>query len=142
MSTTANDAPFYFALVLDSHWKLLASIIGNGDLADHPSFATREGRVANRDACNAMLGAWLAERPRAEAIEILSAAGLSIAPVNTYGQAARDRHVIERDMLQPTPQEDGSIAPITGPAAKFSATPPRVRTGAPPLGQHTEEIRT
>jgi crotonobetainyl-CoA:carnitine CoA-transferase CaiB-like acyl-CoA transferase len=31
-------------------------------------------------------------------------------------------------------------APITGPAAKFSRTPTRVRTGAPALGAHTEEI--
>jgi formyl-CoA transferase len=135
-----KDGPVYLGILLDSHWKLLARIIGQPDLADHPSFATREARVANRDACNALVGAWLAERPRAAAIEILSGAGLAIAPVNTYGQAARDSHVLERDMLQPMTQEDGSIAPITGPAAKFSRTPTRVRTGAPGLGQHSDEI--
>jgi formyl-CoA transferase len=135
-----KDAPVYVGVLLDSHWRALASLIGHPDLADHPSFATREGRVSNRDACNGLLGAWLAERPRAEAIAILSAAGLGIAPVHTYGQAARDHHVLERDMLQPTEQADGSIAPITGPAAKFSRTPTRVRTGAPSLGQHTDEI--
>src|SRR5262245_58831527 len=135
-----KDASVYVMVNLDSHWKRLAPIIGHPDLADHPSFATRDGRIENRDACNALLGAWLAERSRAEAIEMLSAAGVGIAPVNTYGQAARDRHVLERDMLQPTPQEDGSIAPITGPVVKFSRTPTRVRTGAPSLGQHNEEI--
>jgi formyl-CoA transferase len=50
--------------------------------------------------------------------------------------------VQERDMLQPTRLEDGSIAPIVGPAAKFSRTPTRVRTGAPALGAHNEEILT
>jgi formyl-CoA transferase len=48
--------------------------------------------------------------------------------------------VLDRDMLQPMPLEDGSTAPIVGPAAKFSRTPTRVRTGAPGLGQHNEEI--
>jgi formyl-CoA transferase len=135
-----KDAPVYVAIVLDAHWKLLAPIVGEPDLAEHSSFATRESRVANRDVCNAMLAGWLAERTRAEAIKVLSSAGISIAPVHTYPQAAADQHVLERDMLQPTPQEDGSIAPITGPAAKFSRTPTRVRTGAPALGQHTDEV--
>ncbi len=135
-----QDGPVYVAVVLDAHWRILAAITGNPDLADDPSFATREARSSNRDVCNAMLGGWLAERTRSEAMEIFDRAGLSIAPVNTYAQAARDPHVVERDMLQPTRMEDGSLAPITGPAAKFSRTPTSVRTGAPALGQHNEEI--
>jgi formyl-CoA transferase len=43
-------------------------------------------------------------------------------------------------MLQQVGQEDGKPAPITGPAAKFSRTPTRIRTGAPALGAHTDEI--
>jgi formyl-CoA transferase len=135
-----KDEPIYVAVLLDSHWKILARIIGNPELADDPSFATSKARVASREACNALVAGWLAERTRSEAMEILNRAGLAVAPVNTYGQAARDPHVIERDMLQPTQLEDGSTVPITGPAAKFSRTPTRVRSGAPGLGQHNEEI--
>jgi formyl-CoA transferase len=135
-----KDGPIYTGVSLDAHWQRLAAILGHPELAEDPGFATREGRAANRDACNALLGGWLAERTRAEAIEVLNRAEISVAPVNTYGQAARDPHVIERDMLQPTPLEDGSTVPITGPAVKFSRTPTQVRTGAPALGQHTEEI--
>ena len=135
-----KDGPVYVGIVLDAHWKILARVIGNPELADDPSFATAAGRMAHRDACNALLGGWLAERTRAEATAILIREGLSIAPVNTYGEAARDPHVLERDMLQPTRLEDGSTAPITGPAAKFSQTPTRVRTGAPALGEHNDDI--
>ena len=46
----------------------------------------------------------------------------------------------ERDMLQETIQEDGSRAPITGPAAKFSHTPVRIRHGSPALGAHNDQI--
>ena len=42
------------------------------------------------------------------------------------------------DMLQPTKLNDGNEIPLTGPAAKFSRTPTRVRSPAPSLGQHTE----
>jgi formyl-CoA transferase len=43
-------------------------------------------------------------------------------------------------MHQQVAQEDGKLAPITGPAAKFSRTPTRIRSGAPALGAHTDEI--
>jgi formyl-CoA transferase len=36
--------------------------------------------------------------------------------------------------------EDGSTVPLPGPVVKFSRTPTRVRTGAPALGQHNDEI--
>ncbi|MEE8580501.1 MAG: CoA transferase, partial [Myxococcota bacterium] len=58
----------------------------------------------------------------------------------SYAESARDPQVLERDMLQPTTQPDGSTLPITGPAAKFSRTPTRVRSAAPALGAHDEEI--
>jgi formyl-CoA transferase len=60
--------------------------------------------------------------------------------VRTYTEAAQDRNTHERDMLQHVAQEDGKMAPITGPAAKFSRTPTRVRTGAPKLGAHNDEV--
>jgi formyl-CoA transferase len=134
------DGRVYAGVLLDAHWAILAGVIGHPELAEDPAFATLHARAANRDACNALFGAWLAERTRAEAIETLTRAGIPIAPVNTYRESAADPHVRERDMLQPTCLEDGSTAPIVGPAAKFSRTPTRVRTGAPALGEHNEEL--
>jgi len=48
--------------------------------------------------------------------------------------------VLERDMLQTVTLEDGREAPVVGPAAKLSRTPVRVRSAAPALGAHTDEI--
>ncbi len=134
------DGSVYIAILLDSHWKVLARTVGQPELADDPAFATIAGRCANRDACNAIVAAWTAEHGRAEIVEILIRAGIPVGPVNSYGDAARDPHVLERDSLQPTRSEGGAIVPLTGPVAKFSRTPTRVRTGAPALGEHNEEI--
>ena len=65
--------------------------------------------------------------------------GLPVAPVQTFVEAAQDPHVLERDMLQKIDMQ-GVDVPITGPAAKFSRTPTRVRAKAPDLGEHTDEI--
>ena len=43
-------------------------------------------------------------------------------------------------MLQQIEQEDGNTVPLTGPAAKFSRTPTRIRQRAARLGEHTDEI--
>ncbi|MFP6834546.1 MAG: CoA transferase [Pseudomonadales bacterium] len=134
------DGAVYVGVLLDAHWQALAPILGEPDLADHPSFATREARSANRDVCNLMLGSWLGDRTRVDAMAVLRASGLPIAPVQTFTEAAQDPHVIERDMLQPTVLPDGTTVPIIGPAVKFSRTPTRVRSAAPALGEHTEDI--
>lgn len=137
-----KDGPMYVGILLDAHWQTLTKILGQPDLADNPAFATALARAENRDICNTMLGDWLAQHTRAKALEILLAHGLAAAPVQTFVEAAQDPHVLERDMLQSTAFDDGTEAPITGPAAKFSRTPTKVRTGAPSMGQHTSEILT
>ena len=135
-----RDGAVFGGVLLDSHWRILAPIIGEPDLADHESFASRDRRIENRDACNVLLGNWFAAHTRDEAIAILRDAGLPIAPVNSYAEAARDPHVLERDMLQQTEFRNGESAPITGPAVKFSRTPTRVREPAPEIGEHNREI--
>jgi len=126
--------------LLDSHWKVFARMAGRPDLADDPRFATIQGRDQNRDECNAVLARWFSERTVAEAVAQCTRAGIACAHVRSYQDASRDPHVRERDMLQEITLENGSPAPITGPVAKFSRTPTRIRSGAPGLGQHNEEI--
>jgi len=134
-----SDGPIYLGVLLDAHWKILTEILGQPDLADNEAFAKGEDRAQNRDICNMMVAEWCAARSREEAIAALVERGLPVAPVQTFVEAAQDTHVLERDMLQKTDMQ-GVDVPITGPAAKFSRTPTRVRTAAPDLGQHTDEI--
>lgn len=136
-----QDGPIYLGILLDNHWQILAKkILEQPDLADNPAFATREARAENRDICNMMLGEWVAARTREQAMEALLEHGLPVAPVQTFVEAAQDSHVLERDMLQAVEFDSGGNAPITGPAAKFSRTPTKVRSAAASLGAHTDEV--
>jgi len=96
--------------------------------------------MSRRKECDAMFARWCEARTVEEAVEECAKQGIPCAKVRTYAEAARDPHTLERDMLQQVAQEDGKLAPITGPAAKFSRTPTRIRSGAPALGAHTDEI--
>jgi formyl-CoA transferase len=137
-----SDGQIYVAVLLDSHWRVLCGMLGHAELADDSRFATATARLQHRDECNRLLNAWLQPQTVAEAIERFNEASIPAAPVRTYHQAALDPHVHEREMLQETEQEDGRSAPITGPAAKFSRTPIKVRQRAAALGEHTDQILT
>jgi formyl-CoA transferase len=135
-----RDGLVMAGVLLDTHWKVMARMAGRDDLADDPGYATIPGRMNHRDECNAMVAHWCAARTVDEAVAECAKEGIPCAKVRTYAEAALCPHTIERDMMQQVAQEDGKLAPITGPAAKFSRTPTRVRSGAAALGAHTEEI--
>ena len=126
-------------VLIDAHWKSLARLLARPELADDAGFATGQARLARRATVDGLLRDWLAERTLAEAEQKLLAAGLPFGRVRSYAEAARNPHVRERDMLQSTDVE-GTQQPLTGPAAKFSRTPTRIRTGPPALGEHSDEI--
>jgi formyl-CoA transferase len=137
---TCQDGHLRLAVVLDSHWKVLARLIGRPDLAENPEFAQQANRFNHREEVNAIIAEWCCSRSVDDVLPLFIKEGLAAAPVRTYEQAARDPHIRERDMLQEMRLADGSTLPITGPAAKFSRTPTRVRTAASALGTHDEEI--
>ncbi len=139
-SYRCSDGWIMAGVLLDAHWKRLAVGIGRPELADHPDYATTPARLERRAEVDRLLTDWAAAHSTAEAVEQLTRMGVPAAPVRSYAEAAADPLVAERDMLQWARQSDGSEAPITGPAAHFSRTPTRVRSGAPALGAHNDEI--
>jgi formyl-CoA transferase len=134
------DGHLYLVVALNKHWRALAATIGRPELAGAEGFRTAEQRIANRDAVNAIVAGWCAGRPVADAVDVLTAAGLVAAPVRTLSEAVADPHVRARGMLQETVLSDGSTAPLVGPAVKFSRTPTRIRRCAPAPGADTAEV--
>ena len=135
-----TDGYIYIAIALDRHWAALCAAMARPELADAAGYRTNPERVENRAAVNAAVSAWTSGQSRADVVAALDAAGVVCAPMNDYATAARDPHVHARDMLQETTLSDGSTVPLTGPAAKFSRTPTRVRHGAPVPGTHTDAV--
>jgi formyl-CoA transferase len=136
----ASDGFVMLGVLLDAHWRILARLMGRAELADHPDYATGQKRVGRREELQALVAGFVAPRSVKEVVALLESEGLPASPVRSYAESARDAHVRERDMLQTTVLENGSEAPVVGPAAKLSRTPVRVRSAAPALGAHTDEV--
>jgi formyl-CoA transferase len=135
-----NDGYVYLAIVLDSHWARLARTMDRPELETATGYASVDERVANRHVVNGVVAEWCSRRATADIVTVLLEQGLTISKVNTFAEAAQLEHVRARDMLQETRLANGTSAPITGPAAKFSRTPTRVRHAASDPGDDTEEI--
>ena len=131
-----TDGRIYGGVLLDSHWRALCTVLERPDLAT----MSNTERVAQRDMVDGLLAHWCATRTRAEVVGTFARLGLAGTPINTFAEAAQDDHVKARDMLISTRLSDGSEAPLTGPAAKFSRTPTGIHNAAPALGQDNEAI--
>lgn len=135
-----RDGRIMAGVLLDSHWQRLAEVIGRPELARHPDFATTPARISRRAEVDTLVANWAAQHSVEEALAILTEQSLPVAPVRSYAEAAADPQVLARDMLQDVAQPDGTSVPITGPAAKLSRTPTRVRHAAPALGADGQAI--
>ena len=139
-SFACRDGHLYLAIILDAHWAILCNLMQRPELATAAGFRTVVERVNNRTVVNGVVAGWCATQTRDDAIAAIAAAGLTVARINTYADAVADPHIAEREALQPTTLEDGSVAPLVAPPAKFSRTPTRVRFAAAALGAHTQQV--
>jgi formyl-CoA transferase len=89
-----QDGHIYLAIALDTHWSTLCGIMGRPDLARAPGFTTNADRVNNRDAVNAVVAEWCRVRPVAEVERRIGGAGIAVAVVETFSDAARNPHVL------------------------------------------------
>jgi len=136
----ASDSWFAIAIIDERQWPALCSIVNRPDLASDVRFDGRSARDAHRDDLIAILDAAFATRPREAWLREFESADIPCGPVNEYADLARDVQVAANGYLVDVPA--GGAAPLkqVGAAVDLSASPGAVRTTAPELGQHTEEV--
>jgi len=126
----------YGGVLLDSHWVSFCKLMKRDDIAHYKSLE----RINRRDEVDSVVKNWCAERTVEEVVDSMLGIGLTVTKVNTFSEVSTDENVGARDMLQETTLSDGSVVPLTGPTAKFSRTPTKIRNPAPTLGQDNLEI--
>lgn len=135
----AGDGWLVIACAKEKFWRRLVDVLERSDLADDERFATFADRGAHRGELEEILDAELARKGVAEWLELMRAAGIPCAPVNTIPQALADEHALARDMILCTEHPDfGTVGQVASPVKVGSAraTPRR----APERGQHTEQV--
>ncbi|WP_313313636.1 CoA transferase [Pulveribacter sp.] len=124
----------------DSIFKRLMAAIGRADLGDDPQLADNAGRVARVAEIDAAIGAWTRQRTVADVMQLLGQARVPAGKVYTARDIAEDPHYRARDMLLTQRTRDGDELLVPGIVPKLSATPGRVRSSAPNLGDDTDAV--
>ena len=118
----------------------LFKAIGREDLITDPRYATNAERVRHADDLDAIIGEFIGQRSQAENVAFFEAAEVTIGPIYDIEQIIEDPHFIERRVVSNYPDDEMGTFPMHHVAPRLSETPGTIRTPAPRLGEHTEEV--
>jgi len=134
------DGHLCAAINTDRQWRKFLDAAGRADLLAHPSFATRAARAREAQAVDRQLRELFAGDTTARWLALLEEAEVPAAPVRDIADLVNDPHLAAVDFFISAPHPTQGQLRMPGFPARWSATPPSYRRGAPGLGQHTEEI--
>jgi crotonobetainyl-CoA:carnitine CoA-transferase CaiB-like acyl-CoA transferase len=121
----------------DKLFALFARVLGHPEWIEDPRFATNPSRVANQVVLYAMIEQQMAERTSAAWQDVLDAAGVPAAAMQTIDQVLAHPQTEALGIVQPSP--DGAIT-LVGLPLSFDGERPPFRMRPPELGADTEQI--
>ena len=133
---TADGRWIAISASIQSMAERLLRAIGRGDMLEDPRFATNTARVANADACEAPIAAFIGARDFASVMAVFEAAEITAAPVYDIDQVVADPHVVAREVLVDLPDAEMGQVLMHNVVPRLSGTPGAIRTPAPTLGEH------
>ena len=129
-----------FTAATQSVFERFCALIERKDLLADSRYADNPSRMTHLDELNAIVARWIGERPLAEVVARLSAAGVSVAPIYSNRQILDDPHFRARGSIARAHDDDfGSVA-VPGVVPRLSATPGEVRASGPAPGAHNAEV--
>jgi formyl-CoA transferase len=124
----------------DSLYQRLMTTIGREDLRDDPGLARNDGRAARMAEIDEAIAAWTAERTQDEVLAAMEKAEVPAGRIYSAADIAADPHYAARGMIEQIVAGDGGPLKVPGIVPKLSATPGAIRSVAPALGEHTDEV--
>ena len=117
------------------------TLVGEPGLRADPRFTTDPARGENGVILSERMARWCAERTSEAALRALDEANIPAGPVYSPQQAVDDPHVREARILRNVDFPGLPIpAPISDTPVRFSQSDAGIRTRAPLLGEHTDEL--
>jgi CoA:oxalate CoA-transferase len=124
----------------DKLWRAFCPLLGLEALTDDPRYVTNAARNANRPALIAALQEVFLTKTYEEWEAILLPAGVPMGAVNTLDAVLDHPQVAARKAIVDTTHPIAGAVKMTAPTVQLSDTPGSIRSPAPLLGQHTEQV--
>lgn len=139
---SASDGDFVLAVGNDGQFAKLCEALDHAEWAADPRFASNAARVGANAELTALLKQAFAQRPRAEIIARLDAAGVPCAPINNVAQVFTDPQIVHRNLLRHLPHPLAGTVPQVVSPMNFRNAPLAFDRAPPLLGQDTTAILT
>lgn len=136
----AADGFLIIAVGNDGQFRKFCDLLDRPDLAADSRFTTNPGRVEHRTALIPEIAPLIKQRPVAECLARLEAAGIPCGPVNTVDRVFADPQTIAREMLIEVPHPTIGPLKLAGTPLKMTATANPPRNPPPLLGEHTNAV--
>jgi formyl-CoA transferase len=124
----------------DSLYSRLMTAIGRADLRDDPALARNDGRAAQMERIDDAIAAYTSRFSQEEILLQMEKAEVPAGRIYSAADIAADPHFQARGMIESVIAGDGEPLKVPGIVPKLSMTPGRIRSAAPKLGEHTDEI--
>src|SRR5438874_5883481 len=136
----AADAYLTLGVANNSLWERCCTAMDRPDLVKDPRFATEAARVEHRTVLVPLLNEILGERTADEWMKRLEAAGVPAGRIRTVPEVCESEHLKARGMIQALQHPRAGRVTVMGVPIKLHATPGKVTTPPPTLGQHTDQV--
>ena len=132
------NAYIYFT-IQEQNWARTCEAIGKPEWAEHPDYATARARQPRIFDIFAEIENWLADKTKEEAVNILRRYEIPCGPVLSMKELAEDPALRKSGTVVEVEQKERGPFLTVGNPVKFSTFKPAI-TGAPLLGEHTDEV--
>jgi formyl-CoA transferase len=124
----------------DSLFRRLMAAIGREDLRDDPALARNDGRAAQMQRIDDAIAEWTSRFSQEEVLKAMEKAEVPAGRIYSAADIAADPHFAARGMIRDIVAGDGEPLQVPGVIPVLSETPGEIRTSAPKLGAHTDEV--
>jgi CoA:oxalate CoA-transferase len=135
-----SDGEIMIAAGNDALFVKLCEVFGTEEWANDERFKTNPLRTKHVEELVPLITAVTRTKTTKEWQDLLDKAGVPNGPINTIDKVMEDPQILARDMIVEVDHPVAGHLKMAGVPIKMSETQGTVRTHAPLLGQHTEEI--
>ena len=135
-----KDGHVVLAVPYSHMWAPFKEVMGNPDWADLEVFEDAIARGANWDALEPLLREWTMQHTGEEIMEMVQSKGIPTFAAFSLARLLDSNHEKERGYFWQVRVDNERTAKVAGSPFIFSRTPLKLRSPAPKLGQHDEEV--
>ena len=122
-------------------FKRWADLMGEDHWLDDPRFKDDISRGDNGEIISKRLAEWCAERTSEEVLKAMEEVRLPAGPILSPREVLEDPHIAAKGLFQPLEYPGLSApVPVMRTPVELSETPGEIRSRAPTLAEHTDEI--